>query len=241
MKNPIKIIGIWLYWILILYLSFVFLDWIDSKKQKQPVDNPSISWNQAIETIKDPIDSLTGEIELWTEPEIENLTWVEILDIDKVYWILDGWKAMEDYVVIEFPSQDIKYSSNVETDFNTYLKNNIATIHIPEDISWGYLYIRLKKPLKYMYNIGEYQPITLRTSIYSRWRRVYWRLNTKKSLWTYLEHQDFLFNLNSIPITTSKHKETNRLSQKGKDIKIGGYVSDTNGNSIDKILFIWER
>jgi hypothetical protein len=52
MKKTLKIIWFCLYWILVLYLSFIFLDYLDSKKPKNIINNPTLSWNQSTNPIE---------------------------------------------------------------------------------------------------------------------------------------------------------------------------------------------
>lgn len=194
------------------------------------------------------INTLISTTDIWVDTwyvgtGIDLLTWidVELSDIDKVYGILETWKPWEDFSVISPKPQTMRYSTTVEDDFKQYLANNIYTVTMPKDIKWWYLYIKLRKPLKYMPNIGVYQPITLKTNIYVDNRWVYWRLDTTKSLWIYKDNQEFLYKLSDVPVRTTKHNHTSWLDMAWKQIQIWWFVSDTNGNYIENIIFIWER
>lgn len=181
----------------------------------------------------------TWYIWTWTE----DLTWadIEISDIDKVYGILETWKPGEDYSIINPKPQYIKYSATVGDSFNTYLASNMFFVTMPKDTKSWYLYIKLHKPLKYMPNTDTYQPMTIKTNIYVNKYWIYWRLNTKASLGTYIKNQEFLYKLSDVPVQTAKHSTTSWLLMAWKKIQIGWFVSDTNWNYIEKIIFIREK
>jgi len=172
---------------------------------------------------------------------LDQLTWldIDISDIDKVYSILENWKPSIDYSVITPRSQNIKYSDSLEEDLKNYLTNNTYSLTMPSDIKGWYLYIKLKKPLKYMPTIKSYQPMTIKTNIYFQQWWTYWRLGTQETLPIYQENQEFLYDLSDVPVRWSKW--SNWLVMKWKNIQIWWFVSDTQWNYIEKIIFIWKR
>ena len=165
-------------------------------------------------------------------------------DIDIVYETLTKWKAWYDYSAVSFKPQIKKWSEWWYIDSNIlkdeYLPNNRYSIPVANDIKWWYLYIKTRQPLKFISSIGVYQPITIWTNLYdTNNRRIYGRLDTKKSLPVYEWNQEFLYKLDNIPI--AKSTTSNWLSKKVKEIEIGGFVWDVSGNGIDKIIFIRQR
>jgi hypothetical protein len=193
--------------------------------------NLPVSWNT------NDVSVITWIFQTW----FDQLTWIdiEISDIDKVYSVLEKGTPWVDYSVISPRPQNTPYSSTMQDDFLNYLVNNIYTLKMPDNIEWWWLYIKLKKPLRYMANTKTFQPITIKTNIYFQDRWTYWRLITTKSLWVYMENQEFLYDLSNVPIRNAKW--SNWLTMRWKNIQIGWFVSDTNGNYIEKIIFIWRR
>ena len=169
-------------------------------------------------------------------------TWINIqpsTDIDIVYDIIKDWKPWEDYSAISFKPQTKKWSEWWYIDSailkDEYLPNNRYSLTVPNDITWWYLYIKTRQPLKFMSSIWVYRPITIWTNILdTRNMRIYGRIDTKKSLPVYQWNQEFLYKLDNIPI--AKSTTDSWLGMKWKTLQIWWFVWDVSWNGIDKII-----
>lgn len=240
------IISIWLVMLILFFGSIVLNKLFDIPFFKNETNPPIVQpWTWAIDTWIDlPITWNTRDVSVVTwisQTGLDQLTWldIDISDIDKVYGVLENWKPWVDYSIITPNQQNMKYSTSLEDDLKNYLANNIFSVTMPADIKWWYLYIKLKKPLKYMPTNKSYQPVTIKTNIYFQQRLTYWRLITQETLPIYQDNQEFLYDLSYVPVRGAKW--SNRLAMKWKKVQIGWFVSDTQWNYIEKIIFIWER
>jgi len=197
---------------------------------------------------KTPVDDKwpTNDVTVVTWMDIIQLTWINntwiVINsnywINDVYNILEKWEGGKDYSIINLNKQNTH--NGTQTELIKFLSTNIFSVKMPEDIVWWYLYIVLNKPLKYMSTLSMYQPVTLKTNIYENNWWIYWRLDTDKTLDVKITTKEFLYDLKKIPIKTAWSNASNRLSMKWENIQIWGFISDTEWNYIEKIVFIWK-
>jgi hypothetical protein len=232
--NAKNLIIYWIPWIVFIILWVL---WIGNKETVCDIVNNINNSNN--------ISTVTWDfLNTWENHTGDNIQIPPSTDIDIVYNIIKYWKPWENYSAISFKPQIKRWSEwwYIDSDIlkDEYLLNNRYSLTVPNDITWWYLYIKTRQPLKFMSSIWVYQPITIWTNILDTINmRIYGRIDTKKSLPVYQWNQEFLYKLDNIPIT--KSTTDSWLGMKWKKLQIWWFVWDVSWNSIDKIIFVRQR
>lgn len=187
----------------------------------------------------------------------KNITWtlfswdVSSIKIDTETWVvsmndIEKYKNMVENMQYRRFSPPNQPTTNAQTYsersniLNDYLKDNNFYFRISSKISSWYLFIKTKYPLKnndmffYRHNSNA-----------GNWLKVSWKIRKSLNLIEWSD-QEFLFNLNSIPIKTyywSKNLNYNWLNQLNNNEQlqfIWWYVVSFDWNKIEEITIAWE-
>lgn len=211
-KNNIAIVvwiilsSIFLIWAIMFSIKTLFF-WYDNTNVIIPSETDILSW---IFQIWDNIDSWTLINELSS-------------DIDKYNFIINNTNNFKTLWFSDQPAQSFwDYNLNTKA-LREYALSNTQKLHIPENISWWYIYIKLKKTL----------PTNRSIILYIQPLNTAWGLKTQKTLPTN-NNNEYLFNLKDVPLVGSSISDwLNHITW--KDITIWWYVWSFDWNWIEQI------
>lgn len=191
--------------------------------------------------------------------EIENITWsiftwdiVDIFTWDNEFWNIENinktdYETFQAYILKEnirkyYPSNQPTIKSNNYQErsdvLNEYLTKNNFYFKLNNKITTGYLYLKLKFPTNsdiflYWHNSSD-----------KSWYKISWKLikdqNLMETSW-----DEYLFNLNDIPIITYYNKQKIHYNwlidfNKNQLQFIWWYIVSFDGNKIEEITITWE-